>query len=247
MSHSAAPPSTPLVPTEPLSTGQPRRDWTRWLPCNLFRAALQDALILPAVRAYCAPFRARAETDVTTLRGPVVIVANHASHLDTPAILAALPASIRHRTAVAAAADYFYRDRLVGAAMSLGIGAFPFPRKGRAGIEHAADLLADGWSVLLFPEGTRGSDGAVHAFRMGIGYLLADRVVPVLPVAIMGSHVLWPRGRALPRRGALEVRLGAPWLPEAGMEPRAIVEELERRVTALTTRERKARAGEPWT
>jgi 1-acyl-sn-glycerol-3-phosphate acyltransferase len=207
-------------------------DVTRSRTCARVRGAFQDAVLVPAVRAYCAPFRVTRAPALDTLRGPLVIVANHASHLDTPALLAALPPSLRHRTAIAAASDYFYRSRLLGAACSLGVGTFAFERQGRDGTLRAAELLADGWNVLLFPQGTRGSNDQLP-FRLGVGHLLAETGVPVLPVGITGARNLWPRGQKLPRRGPLEVRIGDPWRPDASLSPRAIVEELQRRVTVL--------------
>ncbi|HET6319554.1 MAG TPA: lysophospholipid acyltransferase family protein, partial [Chloroflexota bacterium] len=143
----------------------------RWL-----RLIVQDALLVPLVRAFCAPFRARGAVRESE---PLVIVANHTSHLDAPAILAALPPHARHRTAIAAADDYFYRQPLLGLALSLGIGAFPFPRQGSLGLDRAADLLAHGWNVLIFPEGTRSADGALHEFRYGVGRLVARTRAPV--------------------------------------------------------------------
>jgi 1-acyl-sn-glycerol-3-phosphate acyltransferase len=209
------------------------RDWARSRPLSLVRCAFQDGVLVPAMRAYCTPFRAVQSDAAPRLDGPLLIVANHASHLDTPAILAALPPRIRHRTAVAAAADYFYKHHLVGAAASLSIGTFAFPRHGRQGIEHAAALLADGWNVLVFPQGSRGADDAWLPFRHGVGHLLAVTGVAVLPVAIRGSRALWPRGQRLPRRGRIDVQLGQVWQPAPQMRPPAIAAELERRVQEI--------------
>jgi 1-acyl-sn-glycerol-3-phosphate acyltransferase len=200
---------------------------------SLVRCAFQDGVLAPAVRAYCRPFRAVHSVEDQNVAGPLLIVANHASHLDTPAVLAALPAQLRHRTAVAAAADYFYRSRLVGATASLGIGTFAFPRHGREGMARAAALLSDGWNVLIFPQGSRGADATWQPFRTGVGHLLARTGVAVLPLGISGSRALWPRGQYLPRRGSVEIRFGAVWRPEPHLRPAAITAELERRVAAL--------------
>jgi len=218
-----------------------RVSWLRRAPWNAVRGLLQDGLIVPAVRSLGAPCRASAAVNLAELADPVVFVANHGSHLDAPSILAALPASIRHRTAVAAAEDYFYRNRLLGFAMGLGIGAFPFPRRGPLGVERAAALLAAGWNVVLFPEGTRSADGAQHVFRDGVGNLLLVSHVAAVPVAIAGTQTLWPRGRALPRRGPIAVRLGAPWSPPSSATPRDISTELGRQVAALSEDLRGAR------
>jgi len=213
--------------------------WSRRGPCRLAQMALQDGLLVPAVRAWGAPYRARGADALLDLDEPVVIVANHASHLDAPAILAALPAAVRRRTAVAAAADYFYRDRVLGLAVTLGIGAFPFPRHGTDGLEQAARRLGGGDNVVLFPEGTRSADGSQHLFRDGVGHLLLATGAPAVPVAIRGSHALWPRGRRLPRRGPLEVRFGAAWRPGpgSGIDARAISTELAQRVALLANAE----------
>jgi len=210
-----------------------RQDWTRSPAASAIRCAFQDGLLVPAVRVYCKPFRAVWASPELHSRGPVLIVANHGSHLDAPAVLAALPASVRHRTAVAAAADYFYRSPLVGAAASMGLGTFAFARHGRDGCERAAELLAAGWNVLIFPQGSRGDGDGWQPFRAGAGHLLVKAGVAALPVGIRGSRALWPKGRHLPRRGRLEVRVGEVWRPEPGQSVEAIVAELEQRVREL--------------
>lgn len=203
------------------------KSWSRSIPCNVIRAALQDLVLVPSVRAYCAPLRVSYEC--AYLAGPLVIVANHRSHLDTPAILAALPSGIRHRTAVAAAADYFYGNPLLGAVAGVGMGTFPFPRAGCEGTKRAAALLSQGWNVLLFPQGSR----AGERFRPGVGHLLVQTGVGALPIGLCGCREVWPRGQVLPRRGCVAVHVGRPWTPEPRMTPREIAEELERRVAAL--------------
>jgi 1-acyl-sn-glycerol-3-phosphate acyltransferase len=208
------------------------QSWLRSGPCNAARAALQDALLVPALRAYCAPYRA-VGAERLTMDGPLVIVANHASHFDAPAVLAALPHHLRHRTAIAAADDYFYRRRLIGLACGLSIGTFPFPRHGQVGIERAAALLEGGWNILIFPEGTRSQDGHLQPFRAGVANLLVTTRGMVLPVGIVGSHALWPRSHRWPRRGPLEVHFGRLWRPAASLGVSDICTELNRRVAAL--------------
>ena len=206
--------------------------YLRSTPCNFARALVQDVLLVPALRRYCAPYRTRRPAALDARR-PVVIVANHSSHLDAPAILAALPHRMRHRTAIAAADDYFYRQRVLGFAVSLGIGTFPFPRRGIVGLERAAELLDAGWNVLIFPEGTRSADGALHQFRPGVGRLVKRSGAAVLPIGIVGAHSLWPRTRRLPRRGPLEVRVGASWTAATTDPPERIADELMHRVAQL--------------
>ncbi|MGW4985325.1 1-acyl-sn-glycerol-3-phosphate acyltransferase [Streptomyces mirabilis] len=86
-----------------------------------------------------------------SLSGPVVFVANHASHLDTPLILGALPRPIASRRAVGAAADYFFTSTMTGMSTALLFNAFPVQRSGtrRRGRSVALSLLDEGWNVLL--------------------------------------------------------------------------------------------------
>ena len=83
--------------------------------------------------------------------------------MDTPVILSALPRKLRKRTAVAAAADYFYRNRLVASLVSLIFNTVPIERKGGGGLtkdaSHLDTLLDQGWNLLLYPEGTRSRGG----------------------------------------------------------------------------------------
>jgi 1-acyl-sn-glycerol-3-phosphate acyltransferase len=199
-----------------------------------FRAAFQDLVLAPLVRVWCAPFQVSASRLPDQ---PVVFVANHASHLDTPAVLAALPRSVRHRLAIAAAEDYFYRSRLLGGLVGLGIGTFPFPRQGTLGIQRADARLAQGHSVLLFPEGTRSPDGCQQTFRHGVGHLLLETGAAAVPVAIVGTHTAWPKGARLPRRAPLCVHVGRPWTPPSDLPAAAIANELAARVAGLATRD----------
>jgi 1-acyl-sn-glycerol-3-phosphate acyltransferase len=208
-------------------------------PCPALRAGIQ-LLLGPAVRWLCAPLRVEGAEHARGLVGPTLLVANHASHLDAPLVLAALPGEVRARLAVAAAEDRFFRDPLVGLAVSLGLGAFPFPR-GRgcaAGLLRARRLLEAGWHVLLFPEGTRSRDGRPGPFRSGAAHLARTAGVPVLPIGIVGAHALMPPGAAAPRRGPVRVRFGEPYLPAPDQEVGATTAQLEARVAALISPER---------
>jgi 1-acyl-sn-glycerol-3-phosphate acyltransferase len=146
---------------------------------------------------------------------PCVLVANHASHADTAALLAALPA--RRRPVVAAAADYWFGKpgRALACRMA---GGFPVRRGGGGGADlvAAGTLLAAGRDVIVFPEGTRSRDGSLGQFRSGAARLAASSGVPLVPVGIAGTSRLLPvHGRLHPAR--VTVRIGVPTreLPEA--------------------------------
>jgi 1-acyl-sn-glycerol-3-phosphate acyltransferase len=169
------------------------------------------------------------------LETPALICPTHASHFDFSAVRLALGPRHRRRLAPAVAADYFRatRRRWFFAAW---LGAFPFKRSGRGGAESfaaAQALLDGGWSVLLFPEGTRSQTGLIAPFLPGVGLLATRTGRQVLPVRIVGIHAVLPKGARLPRRAAVEVRFGRPLRAEPAEDPRAFTARLEAAVREL--------------
>jgi 1-acyl-sn-glycerol-3-phosphate acyltransferase len=144
--------------------------------------------------------------------GPCVIVANHRSHADTAALLAAIPA--RRRPAVAAAADYWFRGGARPRICRALCAAFPVRRAGggSADLAAAARLLAAGRDVIVFPEGTRSRDGRTADFHRGAARLAAAAGVALVPVGLSGTRALLPPGGSglSPRRAAVIVRFGTP-------------------------------------
>ena len=125
----------------------------------------------------------------------MLFVANHASHVDTPALLRSLPGAWRRRTAVAAAADYFYADRRLAMAVSLAFGTVPLERRGDdATMSLINGLLARRWNLVIFAEGTRSRDGHVGVLRPGAAVLAARHELPIVPVHIAGTHAAMPTG-----------------------------------------------------
>jgi 1-acyl-sn-glycerol-3-phosphate acyltransferase len=196
--------------------------------------AVRQALLFPALRVL-APLTVVGRQH---LRGntPVILAANHSSHLDAPVVLAALPWAVRQRVRVAAAADYFFTNPLAGALVSTAMNAFPFERKEpgcAASLERTQRLLAAGESVLIFPEGTRSKDGALQMFRRGVAKLALAGDVPVVPVAIIGAHDAFPKGARLPKRHAVRVQFGAPMRFAPGSDPTEVAAAIEQQVRAL--------------
>jgi 1-acyl-sn-glycerol-3-phosphate acyltransferase len=144
--------------------------------------------------------------------GPCVIVANHRSHADTAALIAALPA--RRQPAVAAAADYWFRGALRPGICRVLCAAFPVRRAGGGGADlaAAARLLMAGHDVIVYPEGTRSRDGQTGDFHRGAARLAAAAGVPLVPAGISGTGTLLPPDGTTrrPRRAAVIVCIGAP-------------------------------------
>ena len=169
------------------------------------------------------------------LEHPFLLCPSHASHFDFSAVRLALRSRHRQRIAAAVAADYFAVSP-VRWFFAAWLGAFPFNRTGHGGhetIDEALALLNSGWSVLVFPEGTRSRTGAMAPFRPGIGLIAAKSGRQVLPVRILGIQRVLPPGSSRPRRAQVEVRFGAPLRVEPGEDPRVFTERLEAAVRAL--------------
>jgi long-chain acyl-CoA synthetase len=138
-----------------------------------------------------------------------IVVANHASHLDFGLVGHALGACGRDLV-VLAAKDYFFNTGLRRFAAHNFTRLIPFDRE-RAQLEsldQALSELAAGRSVLMFPEGTRSPDGAIHEFKSGAGYLALHAGCDVLPIHLSGTFEVLGKGRLLPRRAPVEVRIG---------------------------------------
>jgi 1-acyl-sn-glycerol-3-phosphate acyltransferase len=139
--------------------------------------------------------------------GPCVLVANHASHADTAALVAALPA--RRRPVVAAAADYWYDQPVRRFACRALVSTIPVRRTGggRRDLARAADLLAAGHVVIVYPEGSRSRDGSIAPFHSGAAHLASVAGVPLVPVGIRGTRDLLPvHGRL--HRAPVSVHIG---------------------------------------
>ena len=136
--------------------------WARCGPARAARETILQFILAPLMDLYTRP-RVSGREVFRTLPHPVILVANHSSHLDTPTILRALPLQWRQRTAVAAAADYFYKKRAVANAVALIFNTVPLMRQGggvtTGATEHVDRLIDQRWNLLLFPEGTRSRDG----------------------------------------------------------------------------------------
>ena len=151
--------------------------------------------------------------------GPFVLVANHASHLDVVCLQAALPLGHLRRAFPTASADYFFVSRVRRLISSLLFNGLPLHRVGGAGSAPAVRddlhrcreaLLSgpDGGIVILFPEGSRSLDGAIHPFKRGVGLLVAGTDVPVIPCRLEGTFDAMPKGRRWPRRWRIRLTIG---------------------------------------
>ena len=166
------------------------------------------------------------------LEGPLVVVANHGSHLDPPFLGHALGRPV----AFMAKAELF-RIPILGDIIRA-CGAYPVKRgaSDREAIRTATARLDEGWAIGVFLDGTRQSDGRVNQPRPGAALLAARSGAPLLPVAIINSHRALGRGRRWPRLVPVELRIGEPIpAPISRRKPEleATTLDLQRRINSL--------------
>lgn len=212
--------------------------WARTGAAGAVRELVLNGVLGPIIDVYTRG-RVLGREHLGALEPPVLFVANHSSHIDTPAILRALPKAWRRRTAVAAAADYFYRVPLLAYAVSLAFNTVPVQRKGEGVVPDAASQLArlidEGWSLLVFAEGTRSRDGTVGRLRSGAAVLAAELDLAIVPVHVSGTHAVMPPGRGWPRRAPggiaggrhpIAIRFGPPVRPREGEHRTEVMERI---------------------
>jgi 1-acyl-sn-glycerol-3-phosphate acyltransferase len=144
---------------------------------------------------------------------PFVMVANHASHLDVLTLAAPLPWRLRDRVFPVAAGDTFFHKPWVAAFAAGTLNALPIWR-GHTGTQAIRQLrqrlVEEPCGYILFPEGTRSRDGTMTRFKPGLGMLVAETDVPVIPCHIEGAHKCLPPHRLVPRFRPITVRVGEP-------------------------------------
>lgn len=251
------------APTVPGGVEPVRRDerlggaydsaWARTPLARLGRLALLEGAVRPLVKAVADPER-RGYDRLVGLDGPAIFAANHLSHLDAGLLLTSLPEPWRHRAFAGAAADYFFDTRAKATLAALALNAIPIERTKvtRRSALLAAELIEDGWSMVIFPEGGRGPDGWGQPFRAGAAFLAVRCGVPVVPVHLEGTGRILPKGTSKLVPGSTRVTFGAPLHPRPDEDMRALAARIEAAVTGLAdevagdwySARRRAHAGE---
>lgn len=213
-----------------LSRGSRRLEvsWARRPFAQAVRNGFLCYVLGPLITHYTHPQVVGTE-HLEPLEAPVVFAANHSSHLDTPLILGALPEQWRRRTAVVAAADYFYRNALVAGIVSLAFGTIPIERRAalsRDSTENLNRVVSERWNLLVYPEGTRSRDGRLGKLRSGAARIAVENGVPLVPICIIGSHDAMPPGRIWPRMHGVVVRFSPAITARTGEDHRAVGERL---------------------
>ena len=147
--------------------------------------------------------------------GPFLLIANHSSHLDTVSLLSLFPLARLDRIRPVAAADYFERNRVISAISRTCFNILPIARKRIGAANNPIDVMSralkDGYSLILFPEGTRGSGETPGKFRAGVAHLIEQQPdLIIVPAYLVNMGKSLPKGSFIPVPLFCEVRLGAP-------------------------------------
>ena len=203
------------------------RRWTRHGFCRAIRFLFEWIILRPLLKGVC-DVRVLGLENVQNHPAPLFFVANHTSHVDTALMQTLLPPHLSRRICPAAFKEYFDTEGRsflvkVGKFFAWNIATicfniFPFPQSTgyRRSMMYAGELVDEGWNILLFPEGQRSVDGRLADFREGVGMMVPNLNVPVVPVAIQGGEEILPRGAAFPRRGKIKIAFGKPFVPAQG-------------------------------
>ena len=224
--------------------------WTRSLPVRALRRAALDWWILAMFRHYL-PLEVEGLANLQSLDGPAIFAANHSSHLDTAAVLAALPKRIRHRIAPAMSQDYFgaffhprpgvgWKARAeAGSSFLIALtlfNAYPLPQKmagARRALRYTGDLVDAGYNILVYPEGTRTENGELLRFQPGVGLMAQKLGVPIVPVRLRGLFEIYSVHHDWPEIGDVRVSFGEPLRFDAGASYADVAAKAERALREL--------------
>ncbi len=171
--------------------------------------------------------------------GQFILVANHASHLDTLTLLSIFPLSDLVRIRPVAAADYWTRNPLIYGVSRLLFNILPIPRSGITRSNNPLDImtkaLEEGYSLLIFPEGTRDYGEELGPFKPGVAHLIRRFPdVPCIPVFLKNTGRILPKGQFLPVPLFVDVVIGKPILFRKDARLEEILELLRKKVTELS-------------
>ncbi|MDP9169508.1 MAG: AMP-binding protein [Acidobacteriota bacterium] len=200
--------------------------WNRSLAARLLRRLVLPTLILPLTRLF-AWIKVDGAHTLRGFEGPVVFASNHQSHFDVPAIFKAMPQGWRYRTAPAMAKEFFdghfhperhttferFTSSLNYYLSCLVFNAFPLPQREagtREAIRYAGELTADGYSILIFPEGKRTDAGEILPFQPGAALLASRLRIPVIPIRVEGLDRVLHKSARFATPGNARVIFGPP-------------------------------------
>ena len=216
----------------------PYPSWAMRFPVTWIRVIVYHLFLLPLSRFMCS-VRTQGIENLSSLKGPALLISNHVTDVDAALILSALPFRWRLRVAIAMSGELLREWRstkklhyALGAAL---FNVFSLPRQSgfRKSFAYAGEAIDRGFSVMIFPEGHETKDGRMQPFKSGIGILVSELNVPVVPIKLNGLFELKKRRQYFVRPGTVTVTFGEAVAFRAGESPEEITRELESRVREL--------------
>jgi len=222
--------------------------WPWWRPVQSLRVIFIELVMRPLVWLLAAPRLVHETQEFPD--GPLLLIANHVTAYDPALVLYALPAKLRRRLAIAMSGEMLldfrkarrtteFRLRQFGPVAyfltTALFNVFPLPRSSgfRRSFAHAGEAMDRGYSVMIFPEGHRSSDGSLQRFRSGIGLLALQSRVPILPVALKGLGELKQSKERWFRSGKLVIHVGTVMPFDGTAEAGELTRSLEEAVKKL--------------
>jgi 1-acyl-sn-glycerol-3-phosphate acyltransferase len=195
--------------------------WQITAPVRAARGVLQWHYYGSMVRKYCQPLEIRGEENLADLSGPAIFIGNHTSHMDSMVMLYSMPRHYRTRVYFGSAADRWYLKGRKGIKKqgwwNSVLGSFPVHRSGgSATLDYPKWLIDEGFSIAIFPEGTRSGSGKLGKFRHGVSILALAKDVPVVPMYFSGLAAIRPKGSKELRPAPAITMLGRPIRLEPG-------------------------------
>jgi 1-acyl-sn-glycerol-3-phosphate acyltransferase len=202
---------------------QPARD-TGLTPGERFRSVRRESGLIESLthhacfsmlRIYFAVAHRLAIEDREKLpaHGPFVLAANHCSHLDALVLGAALTPRHRERAFPIAAGDVFFQSSVTSRFSAIMLNALPMWRKNcgpHALVDLRRKLQEEKAVFIIFPEGGRSRNGSMLPFKHGIGMIVAETNVPVVPCHLTGTFEALPPNQKLPRPVRIKLTIGDP-------------------------------------
>jgi len=167
-----------------------------------------------------------------------IYFANHTSHMDTLAIIAALPPEARVNVKPVAAADYWGKNAFLRYVSQKGLNAVLIERNPTAGqnvLEPIFDMVRAGHSIIIFPEGTRSNQPLPAAFKSGL-FRLAESFpeVDLVPIYLENLHRSMPKGKHVPLPIICTIRIGNPLPRIASEDKQAFLERARDAIVRLS-------------
>jgi 1-acyl-sn-glycerol-3-phosphate acyltransferase len=159
-----------------------------------------------------------------------IFMCNHVSNLDPPVLIRAIPG----RSSVLVKRELF-RVPILGSAMRIG-DMVPVDRQNRQAaidsMREAGKVMGKGLNMMVFPEGTRSSDGRLLPFKKGPFYLATDYSFPIVPATISGSERLMPKGNILIHSGTVRLVFHRPLWPSQFSDREELIAAVHRQIAS---------------